>query len=291
MMLCRFRGWVRGLVLILSASTVQATDLSGSIAGSVGDGAAAIPYRLFEPAGAATDAKKPLVVFLHGMGDRGTDNVRQTDAIGDLVRHTRSGANASYVLAPQINADMWFQSFGGTPTEATALSLKAVREVIATQNVDAGRVYVTGVSMGGMGAWDIVARDPGLFAAAVPIAGGGDVKTAGHIKDVPVWAFHGGADTVVPVSATRDMVDALKDAGGDVRYTEVQGGDHVIWDDVYADGSDTLYPWLFAQRRASAELSRAVGDVSAIVPGAVPEPGALALLGVGGMLILRRRRR
>jgi predicted peptidase len=302
MLFIRSRGFVGGCVVMFCASAAHATDLSGSVTGSESDGLASIPYRLFEPGGVTTPQKKPLVLFLHGMGERGTDNVAQTTWMDKLVNHTKSGPHASYVLAPQIDTNMWFQGSANQPTEAMSLTIKAIKQVIATENIDPSRVYVTGVSMGGMGTWDILAREPKLFAAAVPMSGGGDPSTAEKIKDVPVWAFHGDQDTVVPISATRDMIGALRSAGGDPKYTEVAGGGHVIWDDVYANGN--LYDWLFDQQKTlgdvAAGLARSAPPtltassedvmVSVATSAATPEPGTITFVAVAGMLCLTRRR-
>jgi predicted peptidase len=263
------------------------------VTGSVSDGSASIPYRLFEPSGTTAGEKLPLVLFLHGMGERGTDNVKQTTWMSGLVHATQSGPYASYVLAPQIDPSGWFRSYNGKPTESMSLTIKALKQVMSSENVDTSRVYVTGLSMGGMGTWDILGREPGLFAAAVPMSGGGDTRTAGAIKDTPIWAFHGSADDLVPVSATENMIQALRDAGGSPRFTEVEGGGHVIWDPIYEDASHTLYPWLFSQHLGGDTAADVAAAASAVVPvpDAVPEPGTVAVLAVAGAALLGRRRR
>lgn len=281
-----------GAVVGLCTNTSwAATDLSHSVTGSVSDGSAALPYRLFEPTGVSAGQKLPLVLFLHGMGERGTDNVKQTTWMSGLVNATSGGKYASYVLAPQIDTKSWFSSYSSKPTEAMSLTIKAVKDVINTQNVDTSRVYVTGLSMGGMGTWDILEREPGLFAAAVPMSGSGDTRSAGVIKDTAIWAFHGSADPIVSVDGTRSMVDALRDAGGSPRYTEIAGAGHEIWDGVLTDSSHTLYPWLFAQSKDGA-LSDVAAESAAVVPmSVVPEPGTIGLLAVGGTMLIGRRRR
>jgi predicted peptidase len=237
--------------------------LAGSVTGTVSNGAKTIPYRLYKPAGVAPGEKVPLVLFLHGKGERGTDNVLQTTWIGGLVNATKSGPYAAYVLAPQIDPGMWFQSAGSSPTEAMSLTIKLLKQVIASEDVDPSRVYVTGLSMGGMGTWDILRWEPNLFAAAVPMSGGADPSTAAAIKDIPVWAFHGANDTIVPVSASRNIIAALRAAGGAPKYTELPGGGHVIWNPIYADSSNTLYPWLFSQRKTVAAAASAKPVVAA----------------------------
>jgi predicted peptidase len=182
------------------------------------------------------------------------------------VNATRSGPYAAYVLAPQIDPGMWFQSSGSSPTEAMALTIQALKHVIATEAVDASRVYVTGVSMGGHGTWDVLRWEPNLFAAAVPLSGAANPATAGAIKHVPIWAFHGANDTIVPVSGSRQMIAALRAAGASPNYTELAGGGHVIWNPIYADPSNTLYPWLFSQRRAVAAAPAKVAPVKATPP-------------------------
>jgi predicted peptidase len=299
MMSGRVSKLIYGLIATCCASSAFATDLSNSVTGSVSDGSSSIPYRLFEPQGLAAGQKAPLVLFLHGMGDSGTDNIAQTNWMGGLVNATKSGQFASYVLAPQIDTKSWFQSFSSTPNEAMKLTIDALKKVINTENIDTSRVYVTGLSMGGMGTWDILAREPQLFAAAVPMSGGADLKTASKIKDIPVWAFHGGADSVVPVSEMRATIQALKDAGGSPKYTEVAGADHAIWGPIYADASNTLYPWLFSQHLPD-ELVATAGETSsvsaapeasgAVVVADVPEPGSLTCLTLVGIAVLGQRR-
>jgi predicted esterase len=240
------------------------TDPTGSTGDTVtDDSGTSIRYRLFEPTGVAAGQKVPLVLYLHGKGERGTDNVKQTTWLGGLVDKTKSGQYAAYVLAPQIDTSSWYQSYNSEPTAAMRLVIQTLKNVIATENVDPSRVYVTGVSMGGMGAWDILRWEPDLFAAAVPMSGGAAASTADAIKHVPVWAFHGSADDIVPVGATRTIVQALRDAGASPRYTEIPGAKHAIWDPIYRDSSNQLYGWLFAQQKA----------VAVAVPGPVPVPG------------------
>lgn len=284
-----------GAVVGLCANVALAgVDLSQSVTGSVSDGSASLPYRLFEPSGTVAGQKLPLVLFLHGMGERGTDNVKQTTWMSGLVHATQSGPYASYVLAPQIDPNGWFRSFSNKPTESMALTIKALKQVMSSENVDTSRVYVTGLSMGGMGTWDILDREPGLFAAAVPMSGGGDKRTAAAIKDTPIWAFHGGADPIVSVDDTRGMIDAMRAAGGSPRYTEIAGGGHAIWNDVYVDSSNTLYPWLFAQSRDGASALGEASPVEAAMVAAsdaVPEPGTIGLLVVVATTLLGRRTR
>jgi predicted peptidase len=293
------------------AHTAAATDLSNSIAGSLSGHGTSIQYRLFEPQ-IAPAQKAPLVLFLQGMGDRGTDNVHQTDWINGLVNATKSGAHAAYVLAPQIDTNSWFQSYSNTPTAAMQLTIDALKQTIKNQNVDTSRVYVTGLSMGGMGTWDILQREPGMFAAAVPMSGGGDEHSVSKFKDVPVWAFHGDADTIVPVGESRSMVDALRSAGGDVKLTEIKGGGHAIWDDIYTDAGGQLYDWLFEQKlRGDADAdpvitpaapvgsslgrfhapSLSVDEGLASVGAAVPEPTSLGVVALAGLALLKRRDR
>jgi predicted peptidase len=303
----KWLGLFGGVVVSSFTLCASATDVTNSVTGMVTDGRGSINYRLFEPTRVAAGQKLPLVVFLHGMGERGTDNVRQTTWMGGLLDHTQTGQYASYVLAPQIDSSSWFQSWSqSSPTEAMKLTIQAVKNVIKSENVDTSRVYVTGVSMGGMGTWDILERDPELFAAAVPMSGGGDPRSAAKIKDIPVWAFHGGADDLVPVTATRDMIAALKEAGANPRYTELVGQGHVIWNPIYDDPSNTLYPWLFGQHRDGADnelvasaspaprtpvLASTQGLVSVgSIEAAVPEPGVLGIIGVATFAALARRR-
>ena len=289
------------LAVVCLVSPLQAGVLDHSVAGSVSDGSASIPYRLFEPQNTAPGQNVPLILYLHGMGDRGTDNTAQTTWMGNLTAKTSSGQYAAYVLAPQIDTNMWFSSSTSAPTEAMSLTMMALHQAMNNPTIDTSRVYVTGASMGAFGTWDILRRDPGVFAAAVPMSGGGDPSTAADIKGTPIWAFHGSADSVVSVDTTRNMIVALKAAGGSPNYTEIAGADHVIWPTVFADASNTLYPWLFSQHLGDSVDAATTNDFATApsfaapapvaVVGAVPEPTALALITLGGMAILARRRR
>ena len=114
-------------------------------------------------------------------------------------------------------------------------------------SIDAKRIYLTGLSVGGYGTWDLLARKPDLFAAGVPVCGGGDESTAGKIAKIPIRVFHGDLDSAVPVSRSRTMVEALKKAGGHPKYTEYAGVGHNPWDKAYADPK--LMNWLFKQKK------------------------------------------
>ncbi len=119
--------------------------------------------------------------------------------------------------------------------------------VAGTLKIDKRRMYITGLSMGGYATWDLLAKHPKLFAAAVPICGGGDPAKAAHMKIVPIWAFHGDQDKTVPLSASQQMVDAVKAAGGDVKLTVYPGVDHNSWSPTYANPE--VYAWLLSHQR------------------------------------------
>ena len=227
-----------------------------------------LPYRLLKPAGASDDDRRPLLLFLHGFGERGEENQRQLIHGGSLFAseefQNRYGA---FVLAPQCPAKniegtdlpvVWSTRLRPTDQSAPdALAkdpvppMRAVRRLvdrlIATQPIDPSRVYVTGLSMGGYGTWELAAREPEFWAAAAPICGGGNPAWGERLSGLPLWAFHGDADGAVPVDRSREMIAAINGAGGRAIYTEYAGVGHNAWTPTFE--SQQVWDWLFAQRR------------------------------------------
>ncbi len=234
------------------------------------DGTYPMPYRLFTPPAAQQGQTYPLVLFLHGAGERGEDNYYQVAShIDGLIEATQSSAYESFLLAPQLT------DFPGGPRRWTSSSpfdrtIELLTQIVQTYPVDPTRIYITGLSMGGIGTFEYMAEYPSLFAAAVPMSGGGDPGTASLIKDIPLWVFHGAMDQTVPVQYSRDMVNAITAAGGSPMYTELPNGPHDIWGPIYDDATLQqygLYDWMFAQSNPGAMLA-GVPEPSAVVLGA-----------------------
>ncbi|MGN6136555.1 MAG: prolyl oligopeptidase family serine peptidase [Aureliella sp.] len=223
----------------------------------VGSNGQTLKYRLLKPAPYDAERKYPLVIFLHGAGERGSDNVAQLKhGMAEFCKAKWRDKYPCYVLAPQCPEGQkwsdvdWSAPHSELPAK-TSQSMQLVFDLVDTMIKDAAvndnRVIITGLSMGGYGTWDALARRPSLFAAAVPICGGGDPKTADRFAQVPIWCFHGDQDQAVPVSRSREMVEALKAAGGHPKYTEYPGVGHNSWAQTYADPA--VLEWLFTQLR------------------------------------------
>jgi predicted peptidase len=217
-----------------------------------------LPYRLLKPVNPEVKQKFPLVIFLHGAGERGRDNEAHIQHIRELFLDERNrGKYPCYVLAPQCpKKESWSsyrrQEAGATisekPTRPMQMVTDLIEKVMKEYPIDPSRIYVTGLSMGGYGTWDLLARYPNKFAAAIPICGGGDAKTAAVFKHVPIWAFHGALDEVVPPQESRKMIKALQEAGGIPGYTEYPDIEHDSWVQAYREPH--LIHWLFEQRLA-----------------------------------------
>ena len=234
----------------------RAAVIGNQPAGMV-EGPTPMPWRLFVPKGAVAARPLPLVVFLHGAGRRGVDNVGPMELAWTFISDEAQARHPCFVLAPQVRpAHRWVdQNFNlGSYSSATvqitpemAAALALTDQTIAAHPIDRTRVYVVGQSMGGYGAWDALVRRPDLWAAAIPICGAGDPAKAESIKTIPVWAWHGENDTIVPVSGSRQMIEALTRAGARPSYNEIAKGGHGVW--IPAFEEPKLYDWLFAQRR------------------------------------------
>jgi predicted peptidase len=200
-------------------------------------------YETVLPAGYMADTRNryPLLVFLHGAGERGVDlsRVRVHGPWAFLADHHEYEC---ILVAPQCDPDSWWN-----PNQVNDL----IDELVAKYRVDEKRIYLTGLSMGGFGTWSETITHPERFAAVAPICGGGDPQQVARMKDVPTWVFHGAKDTVVPMSMSQEMVDALKAAGGNVKLTIYPEADHNSWSETY--NNPAFYEWMFAQRRHQAE--------------------------------------
>ena len=214
-------------------------------------------YRVMGPAKMESGRKYPLVVFMHGAGERGNDNAAQLkNATRFILAYMREKGADGYFLAAQCpGGQQWVDTPWGNlahrmnekPSESMGLLMELVGKMRTLSSVDTSRVYVTGLSMGGYGTWDAVQRHPDWFAAALPCCGGGDTTLAWKIRDVPIWTFHGAKDQAVPVTRSRDMVSALWAVGGNIRYREYPDLMHWCWDQTYSD--DAVLKWLFAQQK------------------------------------------
>ncbi len=218
-----------------------------------------MPYRLFRPRMLDAGRTYPLVVFLHGAGGSGTDNRKQFTG-GNLAgsRVWALDANQArqpvFVISPQtdqgwgerLNPKSTAQSSGGIAPGAKLL-FELLDSVLPKLPIDRKRIYVTGQSMGGYGSFYVAMKRPGLFAAAVPVCGGGIPAEANALRGVPLWAFHGNADPIVPVERSREMVQAIRAAGGSVALTEYAGVAHNSWEFAYSEPE--LLGWLYAQHK------------------------------------------
>lgn len=188
------------------------------------------------------DGKKafPLLLFLHGAGQSGTDG-RQQIRVGLAPAIQKQEKTFPFIAVfPQSHKSSWEAS-----SEDGKRCLAILDEVEWNYEVDTTRVYLTGISMGGEGTWSLAAAHPKRWAAIVPICGGGDAKTAPKIKDTPCWCFQGDADKGF-VGRSRIMIKALGDAGGRPLYHEYPGVGHNCWDRAYA--TPELYEWLLEQK-------------------------------------------
>jgi predicted peptidase len=222
-------------------------------------------YQVFVPANWSKQKKWPVVLFLHGAGERGADGLLQTDVgLGHVIRSGQKDIPFVIVMPQCRKERVWSEP------EMESQALAALEQSIKEFKGDRDRLYLTGLSMGGYGTWDIAALHPGKFAAYIPICGGirgpekfrhigvslaSDEKisdpyaeTARRIGKTPVWIFHGADDPAVPVEESRQMAEALRAAGGNVKYTEYPGTGHNSWDKAYAEPD--LVPWVLQQHRA-----------------------------------------
>lgn len=220
----------------------------------------------------AGPGKLPLVIYLHGAGSKGDDNLKPLDEpfVKLLASAETQRKFPCFVLVPQCRSgddtlgrpNNWvrWENQKGTPpaqwersereaSDQLRGAMIALDEVLAQHPVDRSRVYLAGVSMGGSGAWAWAAREPDRFAAVVTACGLSEVSKAASLAKVPVWAFHGSDDPIAPVERTRRMVEALKDVGGSAKFTEFAGEGHGIAGRVLSESG--MLEWLFAQRKGA----------------------------------------
>lgn len=213
---------------------------------------AKLPCRIYIPEEIQAGYEYPLIVHLHGAGSRGNNNVLQISAgMGAIfAKKEMQNKHPCFILAPQC-PEKWVD------TEWTLLrheqppitiymhnAIEAIKKVVLTYPVNKSRIYLTGQSMGGFAVWDILCREPNMFAGAIAICGGGDESKAPLIRDIPIRVFHGAIDDVVKVERSRNMVNALKKAGGHPIYTEYENVGHNSWVNAYKEKD--LQDWLFA---------------------------------------------
>ncbi len=196
-----------------------------------------LKYLLYLPKDYQSKDSFPLLLFLHGAGERGDDlQLVKQNGPPKLIE---AGQDLPFiVVSPQCPKEKWWESI-----ELSAL----LDEIVEKYKVDQDRIYVTGLSMGGFGTWSLAAFSPDRFAAIVPICGGGDPQTTKRIVAIPAWVFHGAKDTVVPLDRSERMVEALKRNGGKARFTVYPEAGHDSWTATYANPE--VFEWLLQQKR------------------------------------------
>ncbi|MBE7177405.1 MAG: prolyl oligopeptidase family serine peptidase [Mucilaginibacter polytrichastri] len=252
--------------LLFPATIIFAQEKSPFEQSSFTDKGATLPYRILFPKNFNPTQKYPMLVFLHGAGERGNDNEKQLVHGGSwLASDSVREKFPMIVIVPQCpENDFWsnvkisasdssgaayrfdFQP-GGEPTTAMSLLSGLLEKMLEKPYVDKRQIYVGGLSMGGMGTLELLRRKPKVFAAAFAICGGDNTGNVKAYRRTPVWLFHGAVDRVVPVDHSRVIAQALQAAGDEVYLTIYPETDHNSWDKVFIEPK--LLPWLFSKKK------------------------------------------
>jgi len=238
------------LTVVTAMPLFSQDTVDGFIARTYRNGRQTMPYRLFVPSNYDKSRSYPLVIWLHGGGSAGDDNLGQISLDNKLGTHfwTRKenqDKHPAFVLAPQ-SLGTWDSNADTEMSEELNLVIDILAVVRKDYAIDSNRLYVAGQSNGGIGVFGLITKKPGLFAAAIPLCGAGNANIASRAAKTAIWAFHGEKDDVIPVEHTRKMIAALKKAGGMPKYTEYKGIGHDIWEMVFKEPQ--LEDWLFAQK-------------------------------------------
>lgn len=217
-----------------------------------------LKYCFREPDKIQNNKKYPLLLFLHGAGGRGLNNSEQLYDAGSLEAFQKQSVfsgHESYLLAPQVVEEKKWVNIPWETLEhkmpnisnSMAMTFEVLDNILKDSNyqIDLNRIYIMGISMGGYGVWDAIQRRPKLFAAGVPICGGGDVSKSKLINHLPIWAWHGDSDEVIDVKRTISMVKALKGAENHIKCSIIKNRKHDVWIDVW--NSKDLWNWLYSQ--------------------------------------------
>lgn len=199
--------------------------------------------------------KYPLVIFLHGSGERGRDNEAQLKwGVANFATDENMMRHPAFVIAPQCPEKSGWSNFSrsdmklqATPTKPMELLIGLIRQMVKTMPIDSNRIYITGLSMGGYGTYDAIERYPNLFAAAVPVCGAGDTSKVASIVHLPIWIFHGAEDPAVNPVYSLDMLSALTRAGAHPGFTQYPESGHFSWLGAYSD--ELMMEWLFRQHK------------------------------------------
>jgi len=211
-------------------------------------------YRQLFP-DADTFRRYPLVIFLHGSGERGNDNEAQLKwGVANFASDQNMILHPAFVIAPQCPERMSWSNFSRpdmklqpSPSKPMELLIGLIQQLKRTLRVDTNRIYITGLSMGGYGTYDAIQRYPNLFAAAVPVCGAGDASRASSIAQIPIWIFHGADDPAVDPKYSLEMFQALTKAGARPGFTQYPEVGHFSWLHAYSDPN--MVEWLFRQHK------------------------------------------
>lgn len=224
------------------------------ISGKISTDSLQMGYRLYD---SESDKKRPLLIFLHGAGERGNDNKKQlTWCISDILKNAKELGEDPIILVPQCpEGKRWVEVHWGdsahtqpqNPSLPLQVVMNRVDDFIESKNVDESRIYLVGISMGGFGVWDWITREPNLFAAAIPVCGGVDEKVVSVLAELPIWVFHGALDTVVKPERSKQPVSLLQKLESPVLYTEYPNATHNAWTETFQN--QEVLKWLFSQKK------------------------------------------
>lgn len=210
-----------------------------------------LPYCLFIPKNYSSSKEYPVILFLHGAGAIGTDNVKQLNNLHNMFEYNGDIVSNAFIICPQ-SSEWWnldrdeYNDYNGTLGSA----LHLLNYITNEYSCDSNRIYVMGLSMGGYATWALLERCGDIFAAGVPICGGGNRYNGAAYKDIPIKIYHGTADTTVSFSNSQSMYNAIVQAGGQkVDFIQLQGVGHNAWD--YAFSDREMFCWMFAQNKAT----------------------------------------